>query len=82
MGKKTSSFDSGHFYLGSLGSTTNFFKAIIFGVGNVTINGTLIIWNVLPEDTNWRGRISTVDLLIKLACFITEGNIVFSTKSI
>jgi hypothetical protein len=30
--------------------------------------------NALPGNTNWRGRLSTVDLLIKVACFVKRVN--------
>jgi hypothetical protein len=33
-----------------------------------------------PGNTNWVGRISTVDLLIKLACFVNEVNNIFDIK--
>ncbi len=33
-----------------------------------------------PGKTNWRERLSTVDLLIKIACFGTKVNCIFNTK--
>ncbi len=32
-------------------------------------------------NTDWRGRISTVDLLFKIACFVTMVNNIFNKKS-
>jgi hypothetical protein len=34
-----------------------------------------------PGNPYWRGRLSTVDLLIKAACFVTKENRIFSTKT-
>ncbi len=32
-------------------------------------------------NTNWRGRISTIDLLIRIACFVTQVNDSVNIKS-
>jgi len=37
---------------------------------------------LLTRNAYWRGRLSTVDLLIKIACFVKKKNILFSIKSI
>ncbi len=34
----------------------------------------VILLNVIPGNTNWRGRLSTVDLLIKVTCFVKKVN--------
>ncbi len=34
-----------------------------------------VIVDLQPGNTNRRGRIGTVDLLIKLGCFVTKGKI-------
>jgi hypothetical protein len=33
-----------------------------------------------PGNANWGGRLSTVDLLIKVACFVKEVNNIFDIK--
>ncbi len=33
-----------------------------------------------PENTNSRGRLSTIDLLIEVACFATQVNNIFNLK--
>ncbi len=35
---------------------------------------------VNPGNTNLRGKLSTVDLLIKVACFVTKVNDIFNIK--
>ncbi len=30
-------------------------------------------WNVKPGNSNWKGKLSTVDLLIKVACFLKQS---------
>ncbi len=34
----------------------------------------------LPGNTNYGGRLSTVDLLIKVACFVKKENNIFNIK--
>jgi hypothetical protein len=34
-----------------------------------------------PGNTNWRGRISTIDLLIRVTCFVTKMNNIYNTKA-
>ncbi len=36
---------------------------------------------VLARNTKWRGMLSTVDLLINVACFVTQVNNIFHIKS-
>ncbi len=36
--------------------------------------------HVYAGNINWRGRLCTVDLFIKLACFVTKVNYIFSIK--
>ncbi len=43
------------------------------GIKNVELMG-------IPGNTNERGRLSTVYLLIKVACFVTKVNNIFSIK--
>ncbi len=38
------------------------------------------LWTVQPRNTNWSGRLSTIDLLIKVACFEPKIKIIFNTK--
>jgi len=40
---------------------------------------SLKLWPV-PGKSYWRGRLSTVDLLIKVACFVKKANNIFSIK--
>jgi len=35
---------------------------------------------IKPGNTNWGGRLSTVDLLIKVACFVKKVNNIFNVK--
>jgi hypothetical protein len=40
----------------------------------------LLVANLQLGKTNYRGRNSTVDLLIKVACFVQDVNDIFNTK--
>ncbi len=58
-------------------------KVILINV--VLLNAILlhvVLLNVIPlkRETNWGGSFSTVDLLIKLACFVKNVNNIFNIK--
>ena len=39
-----------------------------------------LLVNILPGNTNPGGRLSTVDLLIKVPCFVNKVNNIFNAK--
>ncbi len=41
-------------------------------VVSYTIATFVSMFNLWPGNTNWKGRLGTVDLLIKVACFVTD----------
>jgi hypothetical protein len=43
-------------------------------------NISLFILNVRSENTSWGGRLSTVEPLIKVACFVKHLNKIFNIK--
>jgi hypothetical protein len=54
-------------------------KAVNSSRIQVPVNPSLIFAsNATPENTNKGGELSTVDLLIKLACFVSTVNDIFS----
>ncbi len=42
--------------------------------------GGLVFFNVKQGKTNWRGRLSTVVLLVKVSCFVTKVKNIFDFK--
>jgi hypothetical protein len=46
----------------------------------LTRKGLKTTWHC-PGNTNWRGRLSTVDLFIEVACFVDKVNNIFIIKS-
>ncbi len=46
----------------------------------VILSKTLLDWNVGPRNTNGGGRLSTVDLLLKVTCFAKEVNNIFNAE--
>ncbi len=36
--------------------------------------------NATPDNTNWGGKLCTVDLLFKVVCFVKDSNNIFDKK--
>jgi hypothetical protein len=49
-----------------------FDKTILSQTNLYSINTAILVTTPIAENTYWRGRLSTVDLLIKTACFVKK----------
>ncbi len=74
-----------HLYLSStISPTLSLSLSLIYVYLNLSSHSLPLyksLWNDQPGNPNRRGRLSTVDLLIKVACFVKKVNNVFSIKS-
>ncbi len=56
-------------------------RVIIYDWHMFILQSTACYFVNSTRNTNWRGRLSTMDLLIKVACFVTKVNNIFNIKA-